>query len=315
VGSPRRDGRPPGGFSRGPFAVYSWRVPEQLRIVLCSAFVGGYRLVDEWVQRHGHEIVMLITLPGTRGLYGGGQEDLLDLVGDQRDVLVTKRLRGTAAPVMAALEPDLLVSAAFPRRIPVEMTSIPRLGAVNLHPAPLPRGRGPNPQRMVYEGEPVIGAALHRTTEEFDAGAILSRREEPLPDAGRLTPESIFEIWRRLLAEVIEEGTARVLAGELGDAQDEALASYAGPFTDDECWLDWHEPAATLQRRYAALNLMSPKARVRIDGEPFQVLQLRASSGVDHASPGAVLDRSGDMMVIRAGDGAVEVRVQPLGDK
>jgi methionyl-tRNA formyltransferase len=285
-----------------------------LRIVLCSAFMGGYRLVSEWAERHGHQLVMLVTLPGTRALYGGGQEDLLDLVGERQDVLVTKRLRGTAAPVIAALAPDLLISAAFPRRIPAEMTGVPRLGAVNLHPGPLPRGRGPNPQRLVYEGDLVVGAALHRTAEEFDAGAILSHREEPLPAGHELTPDIIFETWRRLLAEVLAEGTARAAAGEWGEPQDEALATYAGHFTDDECWLDWREPVDTLLRRYAALNLMSPKARARVDGEPFQVLLLRLDSRMDAASPGTVLDRSGNKLVIRAGDGAVEIWVRPLGN-
>jgi methionyl-tRNA formyltransferase len=288
-------------------------VSEPLRIVLCSAFVGGYRLVADWAERHGHRITMLVAPPGTRALYGGGQEDLLDAVPEQQDVLVTNRLRGTAAPVMAALAPDLLVSAAFPRRIPVDMTGIPRLGAVNLHPAPLPQGRGPNPQRMIYEGTMVTGAALHRTAEEFDAGAILSRRERPMPDGSGLTPELIFEAWRQLLAEVLEEGMARVVAGDWGEPQDEALATYAGPFTDDECWLDWHEPARVLQRRYAALNLLSLRARVRIGGESFQVLELRAAgAGPDRASPGTVLDRSGDTLVVGAANGAVEVRVRPL---
>jgi methionyl-tRNA formyltransferase len=290
-------------------------VSEQLRVVLCSAYVGGYRLVADWAQRHGHQIVMLVTLPETRALYGGGQEDLLHQLGDQQDVLVTKRLKGTAAPVMATLAPDVLISAAFPRRIPVEMTSVPRLGAVNLHPAPLPRGRGPNPQRMVYEGDPATGATLHRTAEEFDAGAILSRREESLPDGVELTPGGLFETWRRLLAEVLEEGMARVLAGDWGEPQDEALASHAAHFTEDECWLDWREPAGTLQRRYAALNMLSPRARVHIDGVQFQLIELRADSRMDDAMPGAVLDRSGDTLVVRAGDGAVVVRVQPLGDK
>jgi len=114
-----------------------------------------------------------------------------------------------------------------------------------------------------------------------------------------------------MLGEVLEEGLARVIAGERGEPQDETLATYAGHFTDEECWLDWREPAATLLRRFVALNVVSPRARARIGGEAFQVLALRTVPGPATA-PGTVLDRAGERLVVAAGDGAVEVRIRLL---
>jgi methionyl-tRNA formyltransferase len=282
-----------------------------LKIVTFNAFPPAYELVAEWAARHGHQLVLLITLPGNQdGRYGDGHPSLLDAIPSSQDVLVTTRLRRTAAPVIAALKPDLIVAATFPRRIPAEITAIPRFGAVNLHPAPLPRGRGPNPARLIYEGDEIVGAVLHRIAPEFDAGAILSRREQRLPED--VTSDGIFATWIEMLEAVLEEGTARAIAGDPGEPQDESLVSYAAPYTEDDAWLSWQEPARTVQLRTAALNLFGPKARARLNGDVVQVLNVRGyPERGTAASPGTILDRGGDVLSISVADGAVEATVRP----
>ena len=282
-----------------------------LRVVAFNVYRPAYELVAGWAARHGHRLVLLVTAPVGEGRYAAGHLDLLAAVPKTQDVLITTRLRRTAVPIIAALASDLIVSATFPHRIPPEVTAIPRYGAVNLHPAPLPRGRGPNPARLIYEGDLIAGGALHRIEPEFDAGAILSRQERPLP--ADLTPEAILDAWGELLAVALEEGTQRAVAGEWGEPQDDTLASYAAPFTEEERWLSWDEPALTIQRRAAALNILGPSARARLDGQPVLLLDVRARpDDVPARAPGTVLDRAGDVVTIRVADGAVEATIRPL---
>jgi methionyl-tRNA formyltransferase len=280
---------------------------DGLRVVAFNVYPPAYELVAGWAARNGHSIVLLVTSPSRRGdRYGSGHLDLMAMIPPEQDVLVTKRLRRTAAPVIAALAPDLIVSATYPHRIPPEVTTIPRYGAVNLHPAPLPRGRGPNPQRLIYEGDPEIGGTLHRIEPEFDGGAILSRQLRPRPDD--LMPNDIIPIWGELLLAALETGVARAVAGEPGEPQDESLASYAAPFSEEEMWLTWNEPALTVQRRAAALNLVGPAARGRIDGESYLVWNVRARPApTTVTAPGTVLMQAGDLFTIRVADGAVEL--------
>ena len=282
-----------------------------LRVVTFNVFPAAYELVAAWASRHGHRLVLLVTSPGPQGArYGVGHRELIAAAPPEQDILVTIRMRRTAAPAIAAQAPDLIVSATFPHRIPPEVTAIPRYGAVNLHPAPLPRGRGPAPQRLIYEGDRTAAAALHRIEPAFDAGAILSLHQRPLPAA--LTPEAIMGAWTDLLALALDEGTRRAIAGEPGEPQDETLATYAGPFTEEERWLSWDEPALTVQRRAAALNILGPTARARIDGHPVLLLDVRARPGVGSpTSPGTVLDRAGDLVTVRVADGAVEATARP----
>src|SRR5207249_3821808 len=53
--------------------------------------------------------------------------------------------RDRIAPLLRALEPDLVLCAGFPWKIPPDALAVPRLGVVNFHPAMLPRYRGPTP--------------------------------------------------------------------------------------------------------------------------------------------------------------------------
>jgi methionyl-tRNA formyltransferase len=285
---------------------------ESLRIVSFNVFPAAYEMVAGWAKSAGHQIVLLVTSPSPRGeRYGAGHRELLAALPPRQDALVSSRLRRTVAPMIAALAPDLIISASFPHRIPPEITNIPRYGAVNLHPAPLPRGRGPNPLRLIYEGDTTAAGTLHRIVPEFDAGAILSKRERRLPDD--LSSDTIMSAWFELLVEALDEGVPRAARGEPGEPQDETLATYAAPFTEDERWLRWDEPALAIQRRAAALNVLPPFAHAYIDGQPMRVSRVSARPGTaPAATPETVLSRTAETFIIRVADGTVEVTATPL---
>jgi methionyl-tRNA formyltransferase len=293
--------------NRGNYAS----VPRtSLRVVTFNVFPPMYRVVAEWAARHGHRLVLLVTVPGGQARrYATEDPPLLDVLPRDQDVLVTTRMRRTA-PAIAALRPDLLIAASFPLRIPPEVIALPRFGTLNLHPSPLPRGRGPNPMRGLYEGDPTIACTVHRVEPEFDTGAILSRRERPRP--ADLCAGDLVGHWLELSEEVLEEATARAVAGERGEPQDPDAATHWPAFTEEERWLDWGEEAATVQRRAAALNAIAPTARAMLDGRAVLVRDVRALPGLTaSAIPGAVLDREGDLAVVCVGDGVVSVRARP----
>jgi methionyl-tRNA formyltransferase len=152
---------------------------------------------------------------------------------------------------------------------------------------------------------------LHRIVPEFDAGAILSKRERRLPDD--LSSDTIMSAWFELLVEALDEGVPRAARGEPGEPQDETLATYAAPFTQDERWLRWDEPALAIQRRAAALNVLPPFAHAYIDGQPMHVSRICAGPRIaPTAVPGTVLSQAAETFIIRVADGTVEVTATPL---
>jgi methionyl-tRNA formyltransferase len=274
------------------------------RVVLLTSYLPNYKIFANWAERQGHEIVLVVTPSGgTNGRYGDG--DLTTGLGKGASLLMTGKLRTVAAPMLTALAPDLVISAAFPRLIPPEILGVPKYGALNLHPSVLPAGRGPNPMRLVYEGAETIGATLHRTEAEFDTGAILSQREQPLPED--LSGPALLEGWLGMFAEVNDEGTAKALAGEPGTPQDSTHASYVPAFTEDELVIDFTDPAAVIRRKVAAVNIVVPRAMVQLPGTGGTIRHVQMAASDAGAAPGTVLASHSDGWTVQAADHAVRV--------
>jgi methionyl-tRNA formyltransferase len=279
-----------------------------LRIVVLTTFLPNYQMISSWAARNDAEIALVVTpnlTPDAR--YGGSRHSLAQGLDDKSPLLVTSKLRSVAVPVIGSLMPDVLVSAAFPRLIPQELLALPKYGAVNMHPSVLPAGRGPNPARLVYEGAETIGATLHRTEADFDTGAVLSVRERPVP--AELSGRTLLAGWIELLAEVFEEGIARVVDGDPGVRQNDAASSYAGRFTEAEIRLDLTEPAAVLRRKAAALNFVATQALVSIGGQEHLVEQIYPVTGSADtgAAAGTVLGTYVDGWTVKTADEVVRI--------
>ncbi len=278
-----------------------------LRIVTFNVRPDAYRMTAAWAERHGHTIALLVTTPGPPARRSMMYRDTIALAPPTQEIVVTTRPR-RLVPIIDAVAPDLIVCGSFPYRIPAEIVDIPRLGAVNLHPAPLPRYRGPNPMRQIYDGQETIVATLHRIEPEFDAGSILSQQTRPIPaDA---TMQALRAVIEDVIMATYEEGLERAIAGDPGTPQDEAQATDSPAYTEAECWLDWRDSPSLLQRRVAALHLEGQSARAELNGQARIIEQLTPLSGTfDHGEAGAILDQGTRIFTVRAGDGAVRVVV------
>jgi methionyl-tRNA formyltransferase len=282
-----------------------------LQVILFTNLSPVYGLARSWAARHGHTLKLVVTTPGPTARRSNLYRALIEAAPPEQEILVTTRMRRLALHV-APLLPDLIVSCSFPYRIPAEVIALPRLGAYNVHPAPLPRHRGPNAMRQVYEGLP-LGATVHRTEAEFDAGPVLYRQEVPLPEDASV--EKVTAALASVISQVWEEGLARAIAGAPGEPQNDAEATYAAPFSDDERWLDWSRPKAVLQRQATALNLFGPQARAHLADRPVLIERLdplpeRRPTGPD----GEVVARDADSSMVLVADGLVRIRARPLTD-
>jgi methionyl-tRNA formyltransferase len=86
------------------------------------------------------------------------------------------------------LQGDVLISVAFPHRIPSSLTALFRSGGVNSHPALLPHYRGPHPtEKMALDGawDECAGITLHRIADGFDEGDIIAQLPFPPEDIAK----------------------------------------------------------------------------------------------------------------------------------
>jgi len=85
------------------------------------------------------------------------------------------------------IRPDLLASIAASQIFRKRVLSVPPLGCINLHSAPLPRYQGmmPNFWTLVH-GEKEAAVTVHYMVEELDAGDIILQRPVPIYPADSL---------------------------------------------------------------------------------------------------------------------------------
>ena len=79
------------------------------------------------------------------------------------------------------MNPDLIISAAYPQIFAKELIKIPPDGAVNFHPSLLPKYRGAHPHFWaIAKGEEISGLTAHYMTENIDDGHIIAQIEFPI---------------------------------------------------------------------------------------------------------------------------------------
>ncbi|OHB71655.1 MAG: hypothetical protein A2W23_07375 [Planctomycetes bacterium RBG_16_43_13] len=79
------------------------------------------------------------------------------------------------------INPDLILSAAFPQILSKDLITIPHKGSVNFHPSLLPKYRGAHPHFWaIAKGEKVGGLTAHFMTENIDDGDIIAQVKYPI---------------------------------------------------------------------------------------------------------------------------------------
>lgn len=113
---------------------------------------------------------------------------------------------GAGFDLLRGYEPDLILMTGFDQILREPVLTLPRLGAINLHPSLLPDFRGADPiQAVLLEGVARTGVTFHYAVPEIDAGNILVQAAYPV--AAGETNGSL----RRALAHLAAECVPRVI--------------------------------------------------------------------------------------------------------
>lgn len=225
-------------------------------------------------------VVAVVTQPDRRGHRGSlavppVKERALE---HGLDVLQPERLRGHDLDALVALEPRLLVWAAYGNLIPGALIDAAAGRAVNVHASLLPRWRGAAPvAHAILAGDEETGVTLMKGTAGLDAGPVLAQervRIDPRESAGELT-----ERLARAGAALLRRELPRYLAGELqAQPQPADGVTWAPKLTTADGELDWAQPAETVARRIRAMT-PSPGAWTTLNGQRIGVLAATVLGG------------------------------------
>ncbi|MCF0143480.1 MAG: methionyl-tRNA formyltransferase [Parasporobacterium sp.] len=219
------------------------------------------------------------------------------------------------------LNADVMVVAAYSKKIPDEILNMPPLGCINIHPSLLPKYRGAAPlNEPVLNGDDVTGVCIIEMAETMDAGDILGCRELPIgPDDTAVTLEEKAAVMgAELLTETIEklaEGTVTRIK------QNEAESTYVKKINKEDGRIDFKKDAAFIERMTRAYTPW-PGCYTELEGKIFKILSasVKPDSDADEAyadaEPGTVVFSGKKAIMIKTGEGLlVPERVQIEGKK
>jgi methionyl-tRNA formyltransferase len=207
-----------------------------------------------------------------------------------------------AEPVaeLRALEPDLIVVAAFGLILPQEVLDIPRHGCLNVHASLLPRWRGAAPvAAAILAGDAETGCTMMRMDAGVDTGPILAQKAMPIASGdttGNLTLK-LAQLGAELLAVTLPRWLGREIAPQ---PQDETHATYAPMARKEDGKLEWARPADFLARQVRACQPW-PGAYTTWKGQLLKVWRAHALH-VESAGSGSVVAWEGGAAV-GAGEG------------
>jgi methionyl-tRNA formyltransferase len=275
--------------------------------------------LHDYAPEHGWEVVAAGTQPDRPA--GRGNKVIPSPVKAQAEryslpILqpVSFRKDPTALPALAALQPDLLVVAAYGLILPRSVLAIPKLGAINVHASLLPAYRGASPiATALLDGRDKTGVSIMLMDAGMDTGPVLTQAEQAIqPDD---TTASLSERLASQGARLLVETLPRYLAGEITPTPQDQLpgeVSLCRLIKKEDGRIDWSRPASYIERMTRAYNPW-PSAYTTWNGEPFKIW--RASVLAGDAAPGHVI-ATPQGTAVGTGEGLLLLQsVQPAGKR
>ncbi len=222
---------------------------------------------------------------------------------------------------LRAYEPELIVVVAFGQFVTKKIREMPKYGCINVHASLLPKYRGAGPiQWAVINGEKESGVTTMYMCREIDKGDMLLKDTVTLDpkETGDSLHDKLSMMGGPLLLKTIdqlEDGSAVRIP------QCEEESTYAHKLEKTMGNIDWTMDADRIERLVRGLNSW-PGTFTKIHGKTVKiwdcdvVRQETLTENQAAAKPGTVIVSEKDQLIVKAGNGALSLRMlQPEGKK
>lgn len=229
---------------------------------------------------------------------------------------------GEFAAQLRALDPDLIVTAAYGRILPPDILAIPRLGCLNVHGSLLPEYRGAAPvQWSIIDGRAQTGITIMMMDEGMDTGDILLQSVIDIPqtmDAGQL-----MDTLARLGADKLPEALEGFVSGHLKPVpQDHSQATYAAMVSRETGRIDWNRPAQAIHDLVRGTYPWPGAWTEMPDGKRLKIHRTSVTTDpvllelAINMTPGSVISARPAGITVATAQGAVDLLdIQPEGGK
>ncbi|MFB7140065.1 methionyl-tRNA formyltransferase [Gottfriedia sp. NPDC056225] len=215
-----------------------------------------------------------------------------------------------------ALNPDLIVTAAFGQILPNDILEAPQFGCINVHASLLPELRGGAPiHYSIIQGKSETGVTIMYMVEKLDAGDMLSRIVVPIEESDHVG--TLHEKLSIAGANLLSETIPPLLKGEItAKKQDESNVSFARNIKREEELINWSKTGEEIYNHIRGLHPW-PVAYTTLNGEVLKVWWGEKSTTNKTVTPGEIIEVLNDGILVSTGNTtAIKITdLQPAGKK
>ncbi len=229
-------------------------------------------------------------------------------------VLQPARLTGSdELAAVIAMQPDLIVTAAYGQLLPEELLAAPRLGCINVHASLLPKYRGGAPiHYAVMNGEKETGVSIMYMVKKLDAGDVISQRAIPIEEADDVGTQ--HDKLSALGVELLMETLPAIISGtNQRMPQDESLVTFASNISREDERVTFDRTTPEVHNHIRGLSPW-PVGYAQLEGQNMKLWSARRAAG--DGQPGEILAADKEGLLVATSDGAVLLtEIQPAGKK
>ncbi|MSY02732.1 MAG: methionyl-tRNA formyltransferase [Actinobacteria bacterium] len=211
------------------------------------------------------------------------------------------------------VQPQLIVTVAYGRLIPVELLHGPRFGWINLHFSVLPKLRGAAPvQWAILNGDRTTGYTIFKLDKGMDTGPVYLSKEVNIGESDT-TPILLEKLGRLAAPDLLD--VISTIGKTRATPQPLSGVSLAPKISKDMARINWSSDTETILRQNRALS-DNPGIWSTFNGERI------ALYGIEEVLLSNSLKAAGDIevvenkLLVRTGDSVVAIdEVIPAGKK
>ena len=203
-----------------------------------------------------------------------------------------------------ALNPDIIVTAAYGQIVGMELLDSPKFRSINVHGSLLPKYRGGAPiQRSIMNGDEYTGITIMYMEKGMDSGDILSQRALKIEDVDN--NETVFEKMSYLGRDLLLETLPKLINGEITPIkQNEDEVTYAYNIEPEEEQLDFTKSAKEVFNHIRALS-PAPGAYFMLKGEKIKIYSSCVTELTHDTEIGSIINVSKKGFMIACGNNTV----------
>ena len=213
-----------------------------------------------------------------------------------------------------ALQPDVIITAAFGQFLPEKLLQAPVHGAINVHASLLPKYRGGAPVHYsIINGEKETGVTIMEMIKKMDAGGIYAQESLPITkqdDVGTMF-EKLSALGKQLLLKTLPD----ILNGNLSPRpQDESKVTFSPNITREQEAIDWNKTAEEIDNQVRGMRPW-PIAFTTYEQTRWKLLNVEVLAEKTTAEPGTIIKKDKKNLWIACGKQTVLAikELQPAG--